>query len=198
MEEGAFQEPTLRRESHSGLPTRPSRKGRFVVLVIFILLVVGLFFGVRSFLGSNKESSVTPSVTPTATPFAIPTDSPTPTPTATPQPTKTPTPKPVNPVDKTTGIDRSTLSVSVQNGNGEVGSGSKGSEALRAFGYHVVSIGNADNFDYEKTVIQVKEGKEKYLVLLQKDLSQTYTVGSTSASLSASSSADAVVIIGKQ
>lgn len=173
----------------------PKRPKGFIYLIGFVLLVGVLIFGTTRFLGS-KTASPTPTPTPTESEF--PTDTPTPEVSPTPEKSPTPTPKPtINPVDKTTGLDRSELSVEVQNGSGEVGVASKGSEVLKSFGYHVVSIGNADNFNYENAVIQVKEAQSKYLSLLKKDLAVTYTVGSASADLSASASADALVIIGK-
>lgn len=176
---------------------KPNSPRRFLFLIVFIILLFALGFGTTKFLGSKNAPLPTSTPTPTEE-FEIPTDTPAPNVSPTPESSPTPTPKPtVNPVDKATGLDRSDLSVSVQNGSGEAGVASKGSEVLKTFGYHVVSIGNADNYEYENVVIQVKEGKSQYLPLLKKDLATSFTIGSTSADLSASSSADAVVIIGK-
>lgn len=176
----------------------PKRSKRFIYLVIFIIVIFGLGFGINKFSASKESSTPKPSITPTPTEFQIPTDLPTPSSSPTPEESPSPTPKPtVNPVDKATGLDRSELLVSVQNGSGEVGVANKGSETLKSFGYNVVSIGNADNFEYENVVIQVKAGKSDYLALLKKDLAVNYTIGTTSEDLSASSSADALVIIGK-
>lgn len=179
-------------------PQTRKRSSRFIFLIIAILLIGALIFAGSKFLGSKGQNTKS-SPTPTPTESVFPSDTPTPEVSETPGPSNTPTPKPTtNPVDKATGLDRSDLTVEVQNGSGEVGAASKVSETLKSFGYHVVSIGNADNFNYENVTINVKSDQSKYLSLLKKDLTTVYTIGSSSASLSASSSADALVIIGKQ
>lgn len=174
------------------------KKGNRIFFIIVSLLIIGLIiFGATRLLGSrNKAPEEKPTPTPTAA--VSPTDTPTPEESPTPEPSKTPTPKPTtNPIDSATGLDRSKLSVEVQNGSGEVGVASRASDFLKSLGYRVVTIGNADNFGYENVVISVKSDSSTYLSLLKSDLAKQYTVGSTSASLSASSSADALVIIGK-
>lgn len=174
---------------------------RFIFLVLFLLLFVAAIFGVTRFmgLGEDNEKKAEPTSSPTEIPF--PTDVPTPSPkeSPTPQVSKTPTPKPTaNPIDKATGLDRSSLSVEVLNGSGKAGVASLASDLLKGLGYKVTSVGNADNFDYENTEIQVASSKSTYLDLLKKDLGNTYTIGTASGTLTASTSADAVVIVGKE
>jgi hypothetical protein len=65
-------------------------------------------------------------------------------------------------------------------------------------GYNVVGTGNAKNFDYEKTEIIIKADKTSSLDKLKSDLSASYSVGSTSATLDSTASYDAQVIIGKE
>jgi len=151
------------------------------------------------FFGSSQQKQVA-SVTPTPAEFQFPTDTPQPSisPTEeTGETTITPTAKAVNPIDSSTGLDRSTLSVEVQNGSGEPGIAGKGADVLRGFGYKIASTGNADNFDFVNVTIKVKSTKANFLALLKKDLGFSYTVGTTSADLDSSSAADALVIIGK-
>lgn len=193
MEESAFPTPAINKS--------PKKSKRFIFLMGAIIIIAIIIFAGPRFFGSKnqKENS---KITPTPTEFRIPTDTPVPSsieePTSTPKPTSSPTPKPTsNPVDKTTGLDRSKLSVEVQNGSGEAGVAAKGSGILKDLGYNVTSTGNADNFDYSSVTIKVKSSESDYLSLLKKDLSANYTVGATSSDLSASSSADALVIIGK-
>ena len=178
---------------------RAKNSKRWLVLAVLLIFIGTTAFAIPSFF---KKTKVTPVLTPTPipTPEIFPTDTPFPTPTEVPTPAPTsPNQKPTqNPVDKATGLDKSDLSVSVENGSGEIGGANKGADTLRSFGYHVTAIGNADNFDYEVTVIKVKEAKKVYLPLLKKDLGTVYTIGSSSDDLSASASADAVVVIGKQ
>ncbi len=182
--------------------TTPKKRGkRFLVMVILVILLLGGGYVVASrFLGFNfvgQSQNETPSPTPTE--FLLPTDTPFPTEqTTTPEVSTTPTPAPTaNPVDKTTGLDRSDLSIQVQNGSGQVGVANKGSDYLKKIGYKVVSIGNAASYNYEGISVLVKSTSSKYLTLLKADLAKQYTVSSSSADLSASSSADALVIIGK-
>lgn len=176
----------------------PKRKinKRFLYLIAFIILAVLLFFGYK-ILGTNQNSQ-NPIPTPTPAIFEIPTDTPTPESSPSPSPTNTPTPKPtVNPVDKATGLDRSSLSITVENGSGEAGVAKKAEDYLTGLGYNVTSTSNADNFDYTNVAIQIKSAKSDFLNLLKKDLGFNYTVGSATAALSDSASSDAVVIIGK-
>lgn len=193
MEESAFPTPAINKT--------PKKSKRFLLLVLAIVIILIIIFAGNKFLGSKnkKENS---KITPTPTEFQIPTDTPEPSPsgepTSTPKPTASPTPKSAsNPIDKATGLDRSKLSVEVQNGSGEAGVAGKGSGILKDLGYNVTSTGNADNFDYSNVTVKVKSAKSDYLTLLKKDLSASYTIGSSSSDLSASSSADALVIIGK-
>jgi hypothetical protein len=172
-------------------PKRPVNK-RFVYLVLTIIVLIIAFFSYKAF-GPKAKGTVPPQsaiVTPTIAPEAANNTSPTPTISSSITPT-------VNPIDKSTGLDRSKLSVIVQNGSGEAGVGGKASDTLKNLGYDVVSTGNADNFDYTDVVIQVKPVKSDYLDLLKNDLGLSYTIGTTSADLPDSFSSDALVIIGK-
>jgi hypothetical protein len=70
------------------------------------------------------------------------------------------------------------------------------SDALKKLGYTVASSGNADNFDYEKTEIQLKSTKKAYLEMLKKDLGDDYTISSATSDYAGD--ADGVVIVGKE
>lgn len=195
MEDSSFQSPVSQFNYQS--PQQPSGSKKIVKLVIFALIVIGLIWGIQKlfFGGSKQEKPV--AISPTPTEYQFPTDTPAPSPTGAEDPTATPTTKAVNPIDSGTGLDRSTLSVEVRNGSGEAGAASKGADVLKGFGYKVIATGNADNFNYQNTTIQVKSTKTNFLALLKKDLGFSYTVGSASADLDSSSTADALVIIGK-
>jgi hypothetical protein len=171
---------------------------RFVYLILVVLVILLGFFGFKIFgTSNNQDINDVPAVS-TPTDFPTSTPEPTSSESPTPSPTNTPTPKPtVNPVDKTTGLDRSELSVTVQNGSGVVGAAGKAADILKNLGYDVSSTGNADNYDYPNVVIQVKASSSDFLALIKKDLSGSYTIGTTSANLSSSFSSDALVIIGK-
>lgn len=176
-------------------PRSGKRAVKRVIIVLLIFLFVGAIgIGATKFMPQEEKTKPTSMPTPTV---AFPTD----VPTETPEPEKSPVPTPttaVSSLDKASGLDRANLTVMVQNGSGVTGAASKASDALKGFGYHVTSIGNAENSDFDKTVIQVKSTKASYVPLLKKDLSTVYAIGSASATLSASASADAVVIVGKE
>lgn len=102
----------------------------------------------------------------------------------------------VSPVDKS-GLDRSKLSVTVENGSGIEGSAGKAAKILKEFGYNVVSTGNAGIYNYQGVTIKVKKEKSNFLNLLKKDLAKDYNVTSASSDLPSDSSTDALIIIGK-
>lgn len=52
---------------------------------------------------------------------------------------------------------RKSGSVAVRNGNGIAGAGAKAAERLEALGYHNVDAGNAENYDYAKTIVVYRE-----------------------------------------
>ena len=188
-------------ESRLSRPRSNANIKRYLA-IIFLIVVLGLLiFGVTRFFGGGNKPEPTP--TPVPTIEVIPTEEPSPTEklktTPTEKPTNTPTPKPtVNPVDKATGIDRSKLSIQVLNGSGAAGASKKASDYFEGLGYNVIQTGNAENFNFEKTTIQIKSSQENFLNLLKSDLAKNYSVGTTSADLSSNQNADAVVTIGKE
>lgn len=180
----------------ASLPKRKINK-RFIYLVLAILFLAILFISYRAL---NPETPQVKETTTFEVSPTIPIDSPTPTISETPTltPTNTPTPKPtVNPVDEQSGLDRSELSVTIQNGSGEAGVAGEASDILTNLGYDVVSTGNAENFDFENVTIQVKSASSEFLDLLKKDLGGSYTIKSATSDLDNSFSSDALVIIGK-
>lgn len=187
-------------ESRINRPRSNTNTKRYLTIIVLILVLGFLIFGATRFFGGSKEPSPTITPTPTET---VPTEEPSPTeePNTTPtkKPTSTPTAKPtVNPIDKATGLDRSKLSIQILNGSGVTGAAKKASDFLESLGYNVIKTGNANNSDYAQTEIQISSSQSKYLDLLKKDLSINYTIGNTSTDKSASESADAIVIIGKE
>jgi len=191
MDEEGYQPPFIEGRR------RRSPKKRMIISIVVVFLLIALGIGGFQFFAASTSPTVTP--TPTPTTVAFPTDTPTPTQEATPTAKVSPSPtiKATSSLDKATGLDRKALRVIVENGSGKAGVGSGASEALKALGYTIVSVRNAANFEYTDVTISLTPEKASYLPLLKKDLSTEYTVGTTDTSLSASESADAVVIIGK-
>lgn len=205
MDDADFQESSFNTKFSSSnqsfnRSSKSSKRFLFVLAGVFLLGVV--VFAATRLIGSNKSEDLAMEATPVE--VIEPTEEETPTPqppTATPTtpPTPTPTSKVIaGSLDKTTGLDRSKLSIEVLNGGGVAGAAGKAADYLKSLGYRIVSTGNADNFDYETTTLQLKSSSSSYLSLLKKDLSENYSVGTASSSLSATSSSDAVVIIGKE
>ncbi len=174
-------------------------KSRIILIIIGVIILIALVaFAVVATGGKGEDTEIAPTESiekPTPTePAETPTpeESPTETPTTTPTVTKT-TPSPT----LSAGLDRSDLSIEIQNGSGVAGAATKMSDKLKALGYDISSTGNADNFDYEETVIQVTSSKKAYLDMLKKDLSGDYTIESATADLT-DSDAEALIIIGKE
>lgn len=191
-----FHQSTTQRDEQ---PKKRSWKKAVILLLVIALLGFGGYKAMAYFLGSGgtpEQPKV--EITPTPTIEEKPTETPTPEESPTPEVTKAPIPRPTtSPIDKTTGLDRRELSVEVKNGSGEVGVAGKVAEYLKSFGYKISGTSNADNFNYINVTVSVKSASANYLPVLKKDLNTQYSVGDTNSTLSASSSADAVVIIGK-
>lgn len=196
MEDQALQSP-ISQFNYSA--QAPKKSNKVLKIIVFAIILAILMWGVQKLFSGGNKTTKPAEIAPTPTEYQFPTDTPTPSvdPSNAPSVTATPTVKKVNSIDSATGLDRSTLSVEVQNGSGVTGAASKASDIVKSFGYKVSSIGNADNENYENVIIQVKSTKSNFLALLKKDLGFSYTIGSASADLDSSSTADALVIIGK-
>jgi len=94
-------------------------------------------------------------------------------------------------------LDVTALSIQVQNGSGVTGAAGKVVALLEGLGYEDVKTGNADSYDYTETIIKIKEDKKNYLVRLEEDLGEKYTLGETET-LVDTSAYDVVVILGKE
>ena len=104
--------------------------------------------------------------------------------------TPTPTPAP-----KT--IDKTSFKIQVLNGGGTVGAASKMKTLLEEKGYTVSGTGNTDEYTFTTTEIHGKPTMKDAIANLKIDLAGSYTLGTVAADLSASSSADVQVIVGK-
>jgi hypothetical protein len=69
-----------------------------------------------------------------------------------------PPPAPADPA-AVAAVDPKSVSVTVRNGSGEPGAGSRMAALLKAKGFAVASISNADSFDYDTTEIHVHSAK---------------------------------------
>lgn len=112
-------------------------------------------------------------------------------PTPTPMPTVEPTPSPVT-------VSRADIKVSVLNGGGTPGAGSKMKAFLEGKGYIVVNVSNAKEYTYTETEVLVKSGKGDYAKLLSDDLKADYVMGTSSATVDEDAAYDAQVVVGKE
>ncbi len=87
------------------------------------------------------------------------------------------------------------MKVQVLNGGGIAGKATDVKEILSDKGYQDIITGNADNFDYEKSEIQVKKSKSQAAQMLADDL-KDYVTSPTETTLDEDDTADIVFIIG--
>lgn len=163
-------------------PVVAVEKSSFLVQVIIPLIVgivVGLATGVSAVYLLGKNNIISKN-----------TVSPTPTQTIEVQPTATPA--------GLTEADLTFYDISVLNGSGKSGEAARVEKILKDKGFTVFETGNADKSSYTKTIIKAKtEVSEKYVTELNKILSEYFTLDKT-ASLSADSDTDVVIIVGKE
>lgn len=186
-----FMNSSRRANVYGGSGNSGNRKRIILIIVGLIILIALVAFAVVATGGQGDQLQSTEIQTqPT---IAQEESSPTPeNQNPTEEPTKTVTP---TTADKDE-IERGDLSIEIQNGSGVAGAATKASDFLKGLGYEITSTGNADNFDYTETVIQVKSSMKEYLDQLEEDLSDEYTIKSATADYEGSS--DALVIIGSK
>lgn len=139
-------------------------------------MVAGNYF-LSSSRGEEEQKIVvanTPAPSPTATSSS---------PSLTPTPTKAP-------------LDKKELSIQALNGSGTKGAASDLSAVLKEAGYTVAATGNAEEFDYQETVIQLKKSKQEYKDVLIADLEKEYPVSDTVETLAENARFDAIVVVG--
>ena len=124
------------------MPRIPLFRKELLIFIVAFGLSFGAFFLLsRSNFASMKLPSM-PSIPSISNPFAAVKPSPTAVPTIAP----TPTPS----------YDKETLRVKILNGSGEVGIASTAKELLSDGGFKEIVTANADNYEYETTVYQIK------------------------------------------
>ncbi len=152
----------------------------FFVTVITALIVGFIAGGVYVYI-SGVSNIKTETDMPTPTPIAE--ESMAPVQTASPSPTPT--------------VKLDTLSVNVLNGSGVIGAAGKVKASLEAGGFKVSGTGNAANYNFKDTTIQVKVGTPQAVVDALKKALKEYVV-EVGDELPASSKFDVVVTAGKQ
>jgi len=100
--------------------------------------------------------------------------------------------------DTPTEINRSVPKIYVENGAGNAGAGNQMRDILKDFGYNVVGIGNADNFEYQDITIKTRKDFSDFQYILKKDIKvASFVVVSSSADLADDDIGDIIVTVGK-
>lgn len=145
-----------------------------IVLIIVGVLIFAYVRGIGPF--ANLKSGGTPSPSP------IVLTGPSPTPEATSE----------------VSLVKSEPTIRVLNGSGTAGVASAVKNLLEGKGWRVASVGNADSFDYEQTVLRFKTAFSKFERAISADLSDDYSVITSSDDLEATDSADIEIIVGSK
>ena len=157
------------------------KNAKWLWLLIIIIIIGALVFayvrGIGPF-GSLKSSKEEASPAPSAQKLS----SPTPSPEATTE----------------ANLEKSQPKIRILNGSGTAGVASTVKNLLEGKEWVVASIGNADDFDYQQTVLRFKSAFKKFEQALSDDLSGQYSVISSRDDLEATDSADIEVIVGKK
>lgn len=94
-------------------------------------------------------------------------------------------------------VKNNAYKIEILNGSGIEGEAGRAQELLKSAEFNVIGTDNADNYDYEETVIQAGDDvSEKWLDELKNELSKKYKVQSSVDKLGAETDAQVVVIIG--
>ena len=146
-----------------------------IILSVIAVIVGGVFYYQKNISNSkNEESPETVQENPTTAPTATPTEA----------------------VEK---VDYSKYTLQILNGSGIPGEAAKAQEMLTDLDFEDVTTGNASNYDFENSVIALKEGVPDQVFTDIKDLlNSTYNVEDTKETLDDSSTYDVVVTIGQR
>lgn len=162
----------MNEEEETSVSNQPPKKNyMWPILFIFIiaLVILGGVFVYRQ--GVNKKSDVNVV-------------------TLSPTPTVVPSP--------TIALDLSKYPIEVLNGSEVGGEAGRQKANLEGKGFTVASVGNADNSDYTKTIIQAKENVDKaFLDKLKSVLEESFVVGEVEV-LPEDADSDVIVIIGSE
>lgn len=161
-------------------PTEAKMSIKSVILIAFISALVAAFVsggvyvylnGVSSMKSEEKSEETTPTEAPVATP----------------EPTEAPAES----------VEVSSYKIQVLNGSGQIGAAGKAGDALKASGFVIEDVGNAQTRDYTDTIVAFKEDVPVSVIdKLVTALESSYSVQKSSKSLVETSEYDIVVTVG--
>jgi hypothetical protein len=160
----------------------------FIIILIIVVILVGLYLVGAKAKEKEKSTQLPPLPTPTKSIF------PTQAPPASPSASLTVFPSTILSQDPAES-KRTELKIAVLNGSGKIGAATLISSYLSSLGYNIVSVSNANSYNYHNITLLVSPAKSKYTQLLKKDLEEKSAT--VSASISDEISTDAQVIVGK-
>lgn len=168
-------------KSFSNASSNPSKK-------LFTIRDVAVFIGtfiltLGAIIGLSKMGEINIKVPQIA--FNKPSPTPTPVPLS---PTAVPTPTP--------SFVKADIRINIQNGGGVKGKATEVRDIVKGFGFEQILTGNADNFDYLKTEIRVKDDMGEVFQYLKTELKPYITV-EKALPLEKTSASDVVIIIGQ-
>lgn len=94
-------------------------------------------------------------------------------------------------------VDRTEVRILVLNGTGEAGVAGAMEELLRELGYEQIETGNAEESDFEETIISMYNDEKNYLDILTQDLENDYTV-SVDETAQQNEDYDIIITVGEQ
>lgn len=133
------------------------------VVVVLVGMVIGGFFVYQN---AMSEANQPPEIVVTEEPIA------TPLPDSTPDSESTDSGQ----LQPETEIDVATLLVEVLNGSGIPGAAGDLASDLETAGFEDIDTGNADQYDYEETVVSVKPGQDEVYTLVLEAIQDNYEV----------------------
>ncbi|MBI4009226.1 LytR C-terminal domain-containing protein, partial [Candidatus Roizmanbacteria bacterium] len=104
-------------------------------------------------------------------------------------------PSPTIKATPTLSFKKEELKIKILNGSGIVGKASEIKALLREKEYQEILTGNADNFDYEQSELQIKKSKTSVTSLIKSDLKDSITSFKETV-LEEDEAADVIIIIG--
>ena len=144
---------------------------KIAIITVLVLLVAGAG---GYYFWQSRNAATTPKETAETTEIETPTEAPTPE-----------------------EVDKSEFSIEIQNGSGVEGEAGRAQTLLEDNDFTVDTTGNADNYDYEETVIQAGEDvSEAWLDELRNTLEEQYTVESRVEDIGEDATSEVVVIVG--
>jgi len=103
--------------------------------------------------------------------------------------------KQATPASQPKEVNKADFKIRILNGSGKSGVAIQARDFLAAKGYTVESTGNAANFDYKTTMVQIKDSKKEISKPLTNDLQERYSI-SIDLPLSEGELFDVLIIIG--